>query len=92
MDPNVFETANAGFAQVMYEEFLRNPAGVDPASGFGRVDAWRDGHQLVGGQADELSIATADAKRPCRAGNCLPRPKGRHSLAQFIYDSDDVLA
>ena len=31
MDPNVFETANAGFAQVMYEEFLRNPAGVDPA-------------------------------------------------------------
>jgi len=31
VDPNVFETANAGFAQVMYEEFLRNPAGVDPA-------------------------------------------------------------
>ena len=30
MDPNVFETANAGFAQVMYEEFLRDPASVDP--------------------------------------------------------------
>ncbi len=29
MDPNVFETANAGFAQVMYEEFLRDPASVD---------------------------------------------------------------
>ena len=28
MDPNVFETANAGFAQVMYEEFLRDPAAV----------------------------------------------------------------
>jgi len=28
-DPNVFETANAGFAQVMYEEFLRDPASVD---------------------------------------------------------------
>ena len=28
MDPNVFETANAGFAQVMYEEFLRDPASV----------------------------------------------------------------
>ncbi|HEX6644880.1 MAG TPA: 2-oxo acid dehydrogenase subunit E2, partial [Gemmatimonadales bacterium] len=28
MDPNVFETANAGFAQAMYEEFLRNPASV----------------------------------------------------------------
>jgi len=29
VDPNVFETANAGFAQVMYEEFLRDPASVD---------------------------------------------------------------
>ena len=28
VDPNVFETANAGFAQVMYEEFLRDPAAV----------------------------------------------------------------
>ncbi len=30
MDPNVFETANAGFAQVMYEEFLRDPSAVGP--------------------------------------------------------------
>ncbi len=30
MDPNVFETANAGFAQIMYEEYLRNPSGVSP--------------------------------------------------------------
>ncbi|MEO8293993.1 MAG: multifunctional oxoglutarate decarboxylase/oxoglutarate dehydrogenase thiamine pyrophosphate-binding subunit/dihydrolipoyllysine-residue succinyltransferase subunit [Gemmatimonadota bacterium] len=30
MDPNVFETANAGFAQAMYEEYLRNPTGVTP--------------------------------------------------------------
>ena len=30
MDANVFETANAGFAQVMYEEFLRDPASVGP--------------------------------------------------------------
>ncbi len=28
MDPNVFETANAGFAQIMYEEYLRDPSGV----------------------------------------------------------------
>ncbi|MBA2627933.1 MAG: 2-oxo acid dehydrogenase subunit E2, partial [Gemmatimonadales bacterium] len=28
MDPNLFETANAGFAQAMYEEFLRDPAAV----------------------------------------------------------------
>nr|MBA3659370.1 2-oxo acid dehydrogenase subunit E2 [Gemmatimonadales bacterium] len=28
MDSNVFTTANAGFAQAMYEEFLRDPAAV----------------------------------------------------------------
>jgi multifunctional 2-oxoglutarate metabolism enzyme len=28
VDANVFETANAGFAQAMYEEFLRDPAAV----------------------------------------------------------------
>ena len=30
MDPNVFETANAGFAQAIYEEYLRDPSGVSP--------------------------------------------------------------
>ena len=30
MDPNPFETANAGFAQVVYEEFLRDPGSVSP--------------------------------------------------------------
>jgi 2-oxoglutarate dehydrogenase complex dehydrogenase (E1) component-like enzyme len=30
VDPNVFETANAGFAQAMYEEYLRDPAAVGP--------------------------------------------------------------
>ncbi|MEZ4588432.1 MAG: multifunctional oxoglutarate decarboxylase/oxoglutarate dehydrogenase thiamine pyrophosphate-binding subunit/dihydrolipoyllysine-residue succinyltransferase subunit [Gemmatimonadales bacterium] len=29
-DPNVFETANAGFAQALYEEFLRDPGSVGP--------------------------------------------------------------
>lgn len=29
-EPNVFETANAGFAQAMYEEFLRDPQAVGP--------------------------------------------------------------
>ncbi len=28
MDPNVFETANAGFAQAIYEEYLRDPQAV----------------------------------------------------------------
>jgi len=30
VDPNVFETANAGFAQALYEEFLRDPNAVPP--------------------------------------------------------------
>jgi 2-oxoglutarate decarboxylase len=30
VDPNVFETANAGFAQAMYEEFLKDPSTVGP--------------------------------------------------------------
>ncbi len=30
METNVFETANAGFAQAVYEEFLRNPESVSP--------------------------------------------------------------
>jgi 2-oxoglutarate dehydrogenase E1 component len=29
-DPNVFETANAGFAQALYEEYLRDPNSVTP--------------------------------------------------------------
>ncbi len=30
MDPNVFETANAGFAQALYEDYLRDPDAVAP--------------------------------------------------------------
>ena len=30
MDPNVFETANAGFAQALYEDYLKDPATVPP--------------------------------------------------------------
>ena len=30
IDPNVFETANAGFAQSLYEDFLRDPESVGP--------------------------------------------------------------
>jgi 2-oxoglutarate dehydrogenase E1 component len=58
VDPNVFETANAGFAQAMYEEFLRDPAAVGPEwrrlfeSG---VVGERDGAEAgkrVGGEVD----------------------------------------
>ncbi|MGH7516383.1 MAG: multifunctional oxoglutarate decarboxylase/oxoglutarate dehydrogenase thiamine pyrophosphate-binding subunit/dihydrolipoyllysine-residue succinyltransferase subunit [Gemmatimonadales bacterium] len=61
MDPNVFETANAGFAQAMYEEFLRDPAAVGPEwrrlfeggtvglgnGADGRMDRWTDGQTAV---------------------------------------------
>ena len=30
IDPNVFETANAGFAQALYEDYLKDPASVAP--------------------------------------------------------------
>ncbi len=30
VDPNVFETANAGFAQALYEDYLRDPESVAP--------------------------------------------------------------
>src|ERR1041384_2750774 len=30
VQPNVFETANAGFAQALYEDYLRDPASVSP--------------------------------------------------------------
>ncbi len=30
VDPNVFETANAGFAQALYEDYLRDPDSVAP--------------------------------------------------------------
>jgi 2-oxoglutarate dehydrogenase complex dehydrogenase (E1) component-like enzyme len=30
VQPNVFETANAGFAQALYEDYLRDPTSVSP--------------------------------------------------------------
>jgi len=30
LDPNVFETANAGFAQALYEQYLKDPGSVSP--------------------------------------------------------------
>jgi 2-oxoglutarate dehydrogenase E1 component len=49
VDSNVFETANAGFAQIMYEEYLRDPSGVS--------EEWRQYFQQgpagLGPDADE---------------------------------------
>ncbi|HEV8600605.1 MAG TPA: 2-oxo acid dehydrogenase subunit E2, partial [Gemmatimonadales bacterium] len=56
-DPNVFETANAGFAQALYEEYLRDPNSVTPEwrelfdSGRVGIDQVAGGRsQVAGGQ------------------------------------------
>jgi 2-oxoglutarate dehydrogenase E1 component len=75
VDPNVFETANAGFAQVMYEEYLRNPGSVDPAwrqlfeTGVAGVAA--DGGQGNGNGAAGPARA-AEATPPAPAGQAAP--------------------
>jgi len=56
---NVFETANAGFAQAVYEEFLRNPAGVSPE--------WR--RLFESGVVGEQPAAGAAPERSAPAGN-----------------------
>ena len=85
MDPNVFETANAGFAQVMYEEFLRDPASVDTE--------WRQLFESgVVGEAPALNgsgtaartdavepVATADATPALPAAPAVPAPPGAHA-------------
>ena len=76
MDPNVFETANAGFAQAIYEEFLRDPTAVDPEwrrlfeSG---VVGQRDGQQGSGaaGQAEAMNPAA-----PASENNTAQLPPG----------------
>ena len=66
MDPNVFETANAGFAQVMYEEFLRDPASVDAE--------WRQLFESgVVGEAPPLN-GTGAASRAPDAAEPAPAP------------------
>ena len=65
VEPNVFETANAGFAQIMYEEYLRDPAAVSPEwrrffeSGAAGLAAGPDGNGHP--PADEPAAAPAPA-------------------------------
>ncbi|HEX5004210.1 MAG TPA: multifunctional oxoglutarate decarboxylase/oxoglutarate dehydrogenase thiamine pyrophosphate-binding subunit/dihydrolipoyllysine-residue succinyltransferase subunit [Gemmatimonadales bacterium] len=55
----MFETANAGFAQAVYEEFLRNPEGVSPE--------WR--RLFESGVVGETPVAAPAAEPPAAAGN-----------------------
>ncbi|MGH7657778.1 MAG: 2-oxo acid dehydrogenase subunit E2, partial [Gemmatimonadales bacterium] len=59
MDPNPFETANAGFAQAIYEEYLRDPSAV--------TDEWR--HLFESGVVGEKPAARGNgASSPSEKG------------------------
>ena len=83
VDPNVFETANAGFAQAMYEEFLRDPAAVGPEwrrlfeSGVVGRSRARTGR--TDGQADRRNAGVRPVGRRATDASRPPgrRPAGR---------------
>jgi hypothetical protein len=84
VDPNVFETANAGFAQAMYEEFLKDPTAVGPdwrrlfESGIvgERPETTRNGGNAAGGTGAGGTAPgeTAAACRPAPLRSRVPRP------------------
>ncbi len=84
MDPNVFETANAGFAQAMYEEFLRDPAAVGPEwrrlfeSGVvgERPSANGAGHPSVGSPVAAAPPVTSRTASPAPAAGSAPAADG----------------
>ena len=67
-DPNVFETANAGFAQALYEEYLRDPGSVTPE--------WRalfeSGRVGLNGGAEGRSVTAVAALPPAAAIPAAP--------------------
>jgi 2-oxoglutarate decarboxylase len=81
VDFNVFETANAGFAQAMYEEFLRDPSAVGPEwrrlfeSGVVGVRPEGNGAQTPRA-ATEPRPAVAAAMPPASAAPGTPLPSG----------------
>ncbi|HMV31626.1 MAG TPA: hypothetical protein PKA50_05840, partial [Gemmatimonadales bacterium] len=75
----MFETANAGFAQIMYEEFLRDPAavseewrryfqtgnpGLAPEQGNGHHPSVSDGRPANGTTPAASGSATSAPARP----------------------------
>src|SRR5689334_19087188 len=68
VDFNVFETANAGFAQAMYEEFLRDPAAVGPE--------WRRLFEsgIVGVRPEGNGSSSPTARPPVEARPAAPAP------------------
>ena len=78
IDPNVFETANAGFAQAIYEDFLRDPAGVAPE--WRRLfESGRIGERpaVVAAKSNGALPAAEKSGAPLPAGQPLKGPAAR---------------
>jgi 2-oxoglutarate dehydrogenase E1 component len=80
VDVNMFETANAGFAQIMYEAWLRDPASVSDewrryfsagAAGLG-PEFEGNGHPSV-----RAAPSTPAAPAPAASATAVPTPVGR---------------
>jgi 2-oxoglutarate decarboxylase len=89
VDPNVFETANAGFAQAMYEEFLRDPAAVGPEwrrlfeSGVVGMDGAQAGQRASGAAGQQEPSGAdplAEPLAPLPRGPAGPLPAGANPI------------
>jgi 2-oxoglutarate dehydrogenase E1 component len=82
VDPNVFETANAGFAQAMYEEFLKDPSAVGPEwrrlfeSGVIGERNGREAGKLGGGEAGKQASGAELQQSPV-TGSVVASPPPR---------------
>ena len=76
-DVNPFETANAGFAQALYEDFLRDPASVS--------EEWRELFQA--GMVGEVPERTATTPAPTSAA---PTPSGPNGAGAATAESERV--
>jgi hypothetical protein len=82
---NVFETINSGFAQALYEDYLRDPSSV-PEEWRELFDNGLKGAQPIAGptvadvEADKVS-ATGEWHRACFPPRCLSSGGVRHGRA-----------
>ena len=96
MESNVFETANAGFAQAMYEEFLRDPSAVGPEwrrlfeSGVvGEKPNGADGAQRRAGTDFPSRVAfEVGAVDPGRRAAAEPAPAGTTTAPEQATEPD----
>jgi 2-oxoglutarate dehydrogenase E1 component len=80
-DPNVFETANAGFAQAIYEQYLQDPATVAPEwrrlfEG-GRIGERPPATRAGNGAAQAPAVVSGDGQPVGTAGEPMKGPAAR---------------